>query len=346
MTTDERRFRDGLLFGLIAYVWWGLVPLYFRQVRHVEPLEILAHRIVWSVAILFVVTLLFGGFKEIARVLGSRKLVVTLGLSALLLSINWLLYIYAAVNDRLTEASIGYYMMPLVNAFLATVFLGEKLKPAHYPALGLVAIGVLIPMFALGSGWLSLALPISFGFYGLLRKKVAVESLTGLCVESLLLLPICLGYLMWQTTQGTTGFGTTETTTVLLMCGGIITVVPLLAFGMSIRRLPLLTITFIQFLSPSMQFLVALFWSGETPPWPMWAAVGCVLTAVAVFMIDAARDALAKRRSLAERDRAETHLLGVQPAVDGDDQPRAVPGGVARQEREPAGDVLDGRRPA
>jgi len=346
MTLDDRRFREGLLFGLIAYVWWGLVPLYFRQVRHVDPLEILAHRIVWSVAILAAVRMIFGGGREIVRVLTTRRLVVTLGVSALLLSVNWLLYIYAAVNDRLTEASIGYYMMPLVNAFLATVFLGEKLKPAHYPALGLVAVGVLIPMIALGSGWLSLALPISFGIYGLLRKKVAVESLTGLCVESLLLLPICLGYLLWQTSQAKQWFGTTETTTVLLMCGGIITVVPLLAFGLSIRRLPLLTVTFIQFLSPSMQFLVALFWSGEQPPWPMWAAIGCVLAAVAIFMLDAARDTLRKRRSLRIGDRAEGHLLGVQSAVHGDDQPRTVTCGVARQEREPAGDVLDGRSPA
>jgi len=346
MSTDDRRFREGFLFGLIAYVWWGLVPLYFRQVKHVEPLEILAHRIVWSVLILAVVTLIVGGAKEILRVLTTRKLMLTLGISAMLLSINWLLYIYATVNDRVTEAGLGYYMMPLVNAFLATVFLDEKLKPAHYPALALVAVGVAIPMVVLGSGWLSLALPITFGIYALLRKKVAVESLTGLCVESLLLLPLCLGYLIWEARRGTTAFGADDTTSILLMCGGIITVVPLLAFGLSIRRLPLLTVMFIQFLSPTMQFLVALFWNGENPPWPMWAAIGCVWAAVGIFMVDAARDYLTKKPALAGADGPEAHLLGIQPAVDGDDQPRAVPGGVARQEREPAGDVLDGRRPA
>src|SRR5262249_23444332 len=139
------RFRSGLLFGLIAYVWWGLVPLYFVQLKTagVPAWAILAHRIVWSLPILLVLTALPAGWRDLFRVLRDRKLVLTLLASSLFLAFNWLLYIYATVTNRVTEASLGYYMMPLVNAALATAFLGEKLRPAHYPALVLVAVGVM-----------------------------------------------------------------------------------------------------------------------------------------------------------------------------------------------------------
>jgi len=327
VSDSDTRFRQGLLVGLIAYVWWGLVPIYFRQVREVPALEILAHRIVWSVLLLGIVLALGGPsqWNNLGQACRSRKTLFTLACSAFLLTLNWLLYIYAAVQDRITEAGLGYYMLPLVNAFLATVFLGEKLRPLHYPALGLVALGVALPMALLGSGWLSIALPVSFGIYGLLRKQVAVESFLGLVLETLCLLPFCVGYLIYQ--QQTTGlaFGQTGTLSALLAFGGVVTVVPLLAFGFAIRRLPLLTITFIQFVSPSMQFLVALFWNGETPPWPMWAAIGCVWLAVGLFMIDAVRQ-LRSRQGTPETVRKLTVNPQRQIRVEASTIPRGEPG--------------------
>ncbi|MGL6075305.1 MAG: EamA family transporter RarD [Fimbriiglobus sp.] len=285
---DSSRFRSGLLYGMVAYTWWGLVPLYFRQIKDVWAFEILSHRIVWSIVLMTGILLSFGGTADIRRVLRNRKLTLTLFLSAILLSINWLLYILATVTDRVTDASLGYYMMPLVNAFLATVFLGEKLRPAHYPALGLIAVGVSVPMVVLGSGWLSLALPVSFGFYGLVRKTVAVESFTGLAIETLWLLPFSIGFLAFRAMDQGLSFASGNTNLDgLLIFSGVITVVPLLTFTLSIRRLPLLAVTFIQFLSPTMQFLVALFWNGESPKWPMWFAMGCVWVAVAIFIVDA-----------------------------------------------------------
>ena len=279
--------RSGLAYGLVAYLFWGLIPLYFRQLNEVGSLEILTQRIVWSVLILAVMVAAFGGLADIVRVLRSRKLVLTLTLSATLLAVNWLLYIYASVNDLVTEAGLGYYVLPLVNAFLATVFLGEKLRPAHYPALALVAVGVAVPIILLGSGWLAIALPVTFGLYGLVRKVIPVESFTGLTVETLLLFPVSLLYLGVVAAQGGLSFGTAWPVSLLLIGCGAVTVAPLLTYTMSLRRLPLLAVTCIQIISPTMQFLVAIFWNGERPAWPMWFALGCVWAAVAIFLADA-----------------------------------------------------------
>jgi chloramphenicol-sensitive protein RarD len=279
--------RSGLAYGLAAYLLWGLIPIYFRQLREVAPLEILAQRVLWSVVFLGLIVALFGGAADIRRVLRSRKLVATLALSASLLAVNWLLYIYASVNDRVTEAGLGYYVLPLVNAFLATVFLGEKLRPAHYPALALVAVGVVVPMVLTGSGWLAVALAVSFGFYGLVRKRVPVESFTGLAIETLLMLPPSLLYVGYAARTGSLNLGGDATVTALLVGCGVVTIVPLLTYTISLRRLPLLAVTCIQVISPTMQFLVAILWNGERPGWPMWFALGCVWAAVALFLADA-----------------------------------------------------------
>lgn len=291
-------YRSGILFGLVAYVWWGLVPLYFRQVKDVPAVDILAHRIVWSVVLVGVLTAVIGGWDDLLRVLRSRRLVLTLLLSAVLLAGNWLLYIYATVTGNVSEASLGYYMMPLVNAFLATIFLGERLRPAHYPALGLVAVGVAVPFVLAGDfTWLAVALPVTFAFYGLVRKQVAVDSFTGLSVESLLMFAPSAGFLLWRAAHGGGSFGLHDwNTSGWLMLGGVVTIVPLLAFTVSVRRLPLLANSFIQFVSPTIQFLIAVLWIGETVSPARWAAIGCVWAAVAIFVADAVAQVYTKRR--------------------------------------------------
>lgn len=286
---DSQQYRSGILFGLVAYISWGFVPIYFRAVKTVNPGSILAHRIVWSLLLLLILAMMIGGWKDIVRVLRSRKLVLTLLLSALLLSLNWLLYIYASVTNRVSEASLGYYILPLVNAFLARVVLKEQLRPAHYPALALVLVGVMVPtVFAGEFTWIAIVLPITFGLYGLVRKQVAVESFTGLTVESLLMALPSFAYLVWMSTQGRSAFGQDWNMSVLLMFGAVVTVVPLLTFTLSIRRLPLLVNSFIQFLAPTMQLMLAVFLFKEAFSLERWVAVGCVWVAVAIFMIDAA----------------------------------------------------------
>jgi chloramphenicol-sensitive protein RarD len=288
------QFRSGLIYGLVAYLWWGAVPLYFAALKAhgVPAIEILAHRITWSL-----------------RVLRNRKLVLTLLLSSILLATNWLLYIYATVTSRVTEASLGYFMMPLMNAALGTFFLGEKLRPAHFPALALVAIGVAVPAIAGGFfPWLAISLTISFGSYGLVRKQAPVESLSGLTVESLLLLPPSLTFLIYLSATGANHMGSDWGLNGLIVFSGVVTVVPLLAFTLSIRRLPLLAISFIQFLSPTVQMILAVTLLDErdrlTPA--TIAAFVCVWVAVAIFIADAVWQARAKRKAYART------LLGLE----------------------------------
>ncbi len=296
------RFRSGLIFGLIAYLWWGLVPLYFSALKDadVPAWEILAHRITWSLPVLFTLTAFAGGWADLFRVIRNRKLVLTLLASSLFLAGNWLMYIYASITGRVTEASLGYYMLPLVNASLATTFLGERLRPLHYPALALVAVGVCIPFAAAGTfTWLAVMLPISFGIYGVIRKQAPVESMTGLTVESLLMLPPSLAYLAYLAATDSNHFAANWSVNALIMFSGIVTVVPLLAFTLSIRRLPLLTISFIQFLSPTVQMLIAVWLLGEALTPDQIAAFLCVWLAVAIFVTDTILQSRAHRRKAA-----------------------------------------------
>lgn len=306
---DPTRFRSGLLFGLVAYTWWGLIPLYFKQIGGVPAEEILAQRIVWAVGLLAVGVAVSGGLRDLLRVLASRKLVLTLLLSATLLAVNWLLYIQATVTDRVADASLGYYMLPLVNAFLATLFLGEKLRPLHYPALAFVALAVLVPVVWIGFvPWLAVTISITFGLYGLVRKLIPVESFTGLTVETLLMLPAAAAYLVWAAANGRLRFGTDVTESVLLSLGGVVTVVPLLTFTLAIRRLPLLALNLIQVLSPTMQFIVAVWWNEQPVPAAMWVALGCVWAGVTLFIADAVWRASRGRQPVAEAEPAEAEL--------------------------------------
>lgn len=294
-----QRFRSGLAYGLVAYVWWGLVPLYFAALKKagVPAGEILAHRIAWALPVLLLLTAFAGGWADLFRVLRSRRLVLILLLSSVLLAANWLLYIYATLTGRVSEASLGYYMLPLVNAALATTVLGERLRPLHYPALALVALGVTIPFVAEGAfTWIAVALPVSFGLYGLVRKTVPVESMTGLTVESLLMLPPSLGYLLYLSADGQNHFAGDWAVNGLIAFSGIVTVVPLLTFTLSLRRLPLLAISFIQFLSPTVQMLIAVAVLGEELSAARVAAFACVWVAVVIFVVDAARQVRAAKR--------------------------------------------------
>jgi len=308
------QFRSGLIFGLVAYLCWGAVPLYFTQVKSVPAAEILSHRIAWSFPLMLLVTAVTpGGFAALRAVLRSRKLVLLLLVSSLFLALNWLLYIYATVNGRVTEASVGYYAMPLVNAFLATAFLGERLRPLHYPALALIVLGVMIPLAVAGSfPWLAVVLPVTFGIYGLLRKQMPVDSVTGLTMETLLLLAPSVGFLAYLEVVGKGAFGPNLNMNALLAFGGVITVVPLLTFMMSMRRLPLLTQALIQFISPSVQFLLAVTVLGEKMGPEQWAAIGCVWASVGVFIADAVvRSRIARRARRELLRQRELELVGV-----------------------------------
>ncbi len=255
--TDQRR---GVLYALGAFLIWGVCPLYFKWIAAVPAPEILSHRIIWSCVLLVGLLAATRQLPRLRAIFVQPKQVATLALSAVLVASNWLLFIWAVNHDHLLEASLGYYINPLFNILLGMLFLGERLRRIQWLAVGLAVIGVLIQVVLIGHlPWIALTLAATFGFYGLIRKQIPVDAQSGLCVETLLLLPVALFYL----------FGYADTTTshlqnnalsldLLLIAAGVVTTVPLLLFTAGARLIPLSTLGFIQYLGPSLMFVLAL----------------------------------------------------------------------------------------
>jgi chloramphenicol-sensitive protein RarD len=259
------RARTGVAFGLAAYFWWGLAPFYFHALPEVSPPEILAHRVLWSALLLLAfqaATGSLGGLRSLAR---DRRTLAWLGLSTVLIAANWLLFIWSIARGRLLDASFGYFINPLINVLLGALLLGERFRPWQLFSLALAAVGVLI--LGLGYGrlpWVALTLAFSFGFYGLIRKRLRAEAVVGLTVETLLLAPAALAYLVWLAHDGRLAFGHAGAgTSWLLAAAGIITTLPLIWFVASARRLRYSTLGILQYLAPMGQFLVAVLAFGE-----------------------------------------------------------------------------------
>jgi chloramphenicol-sensitive protein RarD len=286
---DPSEQRTGVYFALTAYGLWGVIPVYFKLVAFATPLEIIAHRIVWAVVVLVVFVLVRRQLHTL-RHFDWRK-VGWLGLSGLLLSVNWAVFVWALLNDRMLETSLGYYINPLVNMLLGGLFLGERLRPAQAAAVGLAALGVANELYAFGAlPWAGLTLAVTFGFYGLVRKKIMVDSVVGLGVETVLLLPFALGYLLFITMAGEGSLAAGAGGEVaMLALGGLLTAVPLVAFAAAALRLPLTVLGFFQYLAPSITLLLAVFVYGE--PFRLEQAVtfGCIWLALVIFSMEGLR---------------------------------------------------------
>jgi chloramphenicol-sensitive protein RarD len=291
--------RIGFWFALTAYGLWGIIPVYFKSVDFAGPFEIIAHRICWAVLVLAVLIILRGQMAGIRHL--NRQRLLWLVLSGSLLAINWSVFIWALLNERMLETSIGYYINPLVNVLLGGLFLGERLNRAQAMAVGLAGIGVLNELFAVGVfPWVGLTLAFTFGFYGLVRKKIMVDSLVGLGVESLLLLPLAGGYLVWLYLTGVGSMAAGNGAEVaLLALGGPLTVIPLVAFAAAALRLPLTTLGFFQYLAPTLTMLLAIFVYDEPFRSSQAITFGCIWAALAVFSYDAV--ATQRRLRLASR---------------------------------------------
>ncbi len=286
MNTDTSAERTGVWFALIAYGLWGVIPVYFKTVDYAGPFEIIAHRICWAVFVLAAVLLLRGQMAGIRHL--NRRRLGWLVVSGWLLAINWSVFIWALLNERMVETSLGYYINPLVNVVLGGLFLGERLRPAQKIALGLAVLGVTNELLAVGVfPWVGLTLAFSFGFYGLVRKKIMVDSLVGLGVESLLLLPLAAGYLiwLWLAGQGSMASGSLSEVA-LLALGGPLTVIPLVAFAAAAMRLPLTTLGFFQYLAPSLTLLLAIYVYGEPFRTSQAITFGCIWLALLVFSVE------------------------------------------------------------
>lgn len=275
----------GLALAIGAYALWGLLPLYIHLLDSVPALQLLSHRVLWSLVLLAVVVVAMRRVGPIAAAARGRTLLLLIG-SALLIGINWAVYIWAVEADHVLAASLGYFINPLVNVALGVALLGERLRRWQGVAILVAAFGVLV--FAIGGGGdgigISLALALSFGFYGLLRKIAAIDALGGLTMETLLLAPASLAWLLYNAKIGQGAFGQSAYIDWLLVLAGPVTAIPLLLFAAAARRMPYATLGLIQYLAPTLQFLEAVLILGE-PVLPVHIAtfaliwIGCALYA-------------------------------------------------------------------
>ena len=258
--------RKGVIYGLAAYLCWGFFPVYFKAVHIVAPLEMVAHRICWSLAFLLLVIAGKGAWREVRDLLARPKSLAALSVSTLLIATNWLVFIYAVNNGEVLQSSLGYFINPLVSVLLGFVFLRERLERVQWLSIALAATGVIYLALSYGSvPWISLTLAASFGIYGLIRKALHVEPLVGLTVETLLLAPFALTYLIVLHQRGTGIFLAHSTGLDLLIAmAGIITAIPLLLFAAAAKRLRLATVGFLQYITPTMHFLLAVTVYDET----------------------------------------------------------------------------------
>ncbi|MFQ5755110.1 MAG: EamA family transporter RarD [Acidiferrobacterales bacterium] len=279
----------GVLYALAAFGIWGLSPIYFKSLGHVPATEVLAHRVLWAAVLLVAVLLLQRrGLALIRELLSWRQLGFYL-VTALLVSTNWLIFIWSIQNDRLLEASLGYYINPLVNVLLGTVFLRERLNRWQIVAVALAAAGVMNLVLGYGKfPWVALTLAFSFGFYGLLRKKAGMDAILGLTVEALLLVPAALLFLGWLAFQGSGAFAHAGAKTdVLLIFAGVITAVPLVCFLQAARRLQLTTVGLMQYLAPTLNLMLAVLAYHEPFTTVHTITFVCIWVALVIYSFDA-----------------------------------------------------------
>ncbi|WP_219064554.1 EamA family transporter RarD [Pseudomonas sp. UMAB-08] len=280
--------RRGYILGLIAYITWGLFPLYFKAIAAVPSIEIIVHRVLWSAlcgSLLLLVWKHPGWWRELRD--NPRRLAI-LALSGSLIAANWLTYVWAVNNGRMVEASLGYYINPLVNVLLGMLLLGERLRPLQWLAVGLAAVGVAQQVWQVGSlPWVSLVLALTFGFYGLIRKKAPVAALPGLVVETWLLVPLAIGWLLLNpmAVSAQASFWTTSQAW-WLAAAGPITVMPLICFNAAARHLPYTTLGFLQYIAPTLVLSLAVLVYGEHLAASTLLAFAFIWAGLAVYSVD------------------------------------------------------------
>ncbi len=254
----------GVFYGLAAYLLWGFFPLYFKQVASVPASEVLAHRILWSAVFLLSLVCLRRQRRQLAALCRQPRLLIQLTATTLLIAVNWLVFIYAVAAGHVLQSSLGYFINPLVSALLGFSFLGERLNRVQSCSLLLATLGVAYLTLIQGKPpWIALTLAFSFGLYGLLRKRAGVGPTLGLTLETLLLAPIALVYLLILAHKGTLNFAAGTRLDLWLPLSGVVTAVPLIWFNAAAKRLRLVTIGFLQYITPSLHFLLAIFLFNE-----------------------------------------------------------------------------------
>ncbi|WP_374930549.1 EamA family transporter RarD [Serratia marcescens] len=286
---DAKQTRQGIFFALAAYFMWGIAPAYFKLIQQVSADEILTHRIIWSFFFILALITLGRNWQKVRAACQNRKRLLLLAVTALLIGGNWLLFIWAVNNHHMLEASLGYFINPLVNVLLGMLFLGERFRRMQWVAVALAFTGVLVQLWQFGSlPIIGLGLAFSFAFYGLLRKKIAIDAQTGMLIETLWLLPVAAGYLFLFADSPTSHLSANPwSLNLLLVAAGIVTTVPLLCFTAAATRLRLSTLGFFQYLGPTLMFLLAVTFYGETVGQDKLVTFGFIWAALILFTLDA-----------------------------------------------------------
>jgi len=279
---------SGLAAAVGAFVLWGVFPLYLKPLAEVPALQVMAHRIVWCCLLVFAWLTLRGELGTVRAALADRETRLRLAASATLISVNWLVYVWAVANGHVVEASLGYFINPLLNVVLGVFVLGERLNRAQWFAVALAALGVVyLTVLAARPPWIALVLAASFGTYGLMRKVVQVESVPGLAAETLLLSPFALALLLWAEAHGSGAFGhVAPAIDALLVGSGLATALPLALFAFGARLIPYSTIGLVQYIGPTLQFLLGVLVFHEAFPWTRAIGFACIWTAVAIYAAD------------------------------------------------------------
>lgn len=284
-SSDSPNARTGYALGIAAYAAWGFLPIYFKLLKSIDPISIVANRVCWSLLLLLLIVTAARAWAAVRTAVSDRRTVLLLTASAIAIAVNWLLYVYAVNNGHILAGSLGYYLNPIASILLGRFLLHERLTKLQWTAVGIACVGVaVLAAGALSQLWISLVLCLSFASYGFLRKIVAADALTGLAIETAILCPLALGWLSWAHQPGTPLIGLTAHLTWLLALSGVLTSVPLLLFTGAARRLPYSTIGILQFIGPTLQFLIAVFLFGEPFTRAHALAFAAIWSALALYV--------------------------------------------------------------
>ncbi|MBG0757178.1 EamA family transporter RarD [Vibrio cidicii] len=300
MTVEEQqRARQGVLLAIGAYTMWGIAPIYFKSISSVSALEILSHRVVWSFFLLAALLHFGRNWRAVSAVITNKSKMLYLVSTAILVGVNWLIFIWAVNANHMLDASLGYYINPLFNVLLGMIFLGERLRKLQWFAVALAACGVLVQLVMFGSvPIVAIALAMSFGVYGLLRKKVSVDAQTGLFIETLVMLPAAAIYLLFIASTPTSNLlDNPASLNILLVAAGVVTTLPLLCFTGAATRLKLSTLGFFQYIGPSLMFLLAVLIYGEAFTSDKAITFAFIWGALVLFSFDGLRNNRNVRRA-------------------------------------------------
>jgi chloramphenicol-sensitive protein RarD len=294
---QNEQYKQGLLFAFAAYIMWGVAPIYFKALVGIDAVDILLHRVIWSFTFILLMILDIKGSSKLKKLFKQPKKLGLLAFTSIIIAFNWLLFIWAVNNNHMLDASLGYYINPLLNVVLGTLFLGERLRKLQWVAVLIAFSAVMMEIISFGSiPWISLALASSFGIYGLMRKKINIDAISGLFVETLFLLPFALIYVFVIDSSSLSLLTSDWQLTILIISAGIVTTLPLLAFAAAAIRIPLSTLGFIQYIGPSLMLLLAVFFYDEPFAVEKAFTFALIWFALIVYTFDSVRNGLKKRK--------------------------------------------------